>query len=220
MLQKNTIDFLKKLKNNNNKEWLDGHRALFEAAKSDFESLVSAIILQLGKLDSRFADLKLKDCIFRINRDVRFSKDKSPYKTNFGAAFSPGGKKSKSGGFYVHIEPGKSFIGGGVWMPEPSDLKKIRQEIDYNFKAFHNIVTHKQFVALFGQLDQESVLKNPPKGYDAENPAVEYLKLKSFVTGHAVKDPLLTDKELIKTIVTCYKALHPFLQFLNTAINE
>lgn len=218
MLQKNTIDFLKKLKNNNNKEWLVANRANYETAKADFELLTKEVLVLLTKWDSRYGDLKPKDCIFRINRDVRFSKDKSPYKTNFGAAFSPGGKKSIGGGFYIHVEPGKSFIGGGIWMPEPEQLRKIRQEIDYNYTAFKKIVSTKSFVTLFNELDKEASLKNPPKGYEPDNQAIEYLKLKSFVTGHSVSDSMLVDKELIKTIGVCYKTLNPLLTFLNTAI--
>lgn len=220
MLQKNTIDFLKNLKKNNTKEWFDANRKQYEAAKSDFENVVTDILTALSKHDKRFEELKAKNCIFRINRDVRFSKDKSPYKPNFGAAFAPDGKKSASGGFYVHIEPGQNFIGGGIWMPEAEQLKKIRQEIDYNFKDFTKIVTKKSFRDWFGDLDMEGALKNPPKGYDPDNPAIKYLKLKNFVTGHKLGDKELIDQNLLQTIEDAYKTIKPLLDFLQTAVKD
>ena len=140
MLQKSTVQFLRDLKKNNSKEWFDTNRKKYESAKNDYEALVGDVIKQLSKTDESIAHLEPKQCVFRINRDVRFSKDKSPYKTNMGMYFSKGGKKSFYAGYYFHLQPGGSFVAGGLWMPMPPELKKVRQEIDYNWEEFKKIV--------------------------------------------------------------------------------
>jgi len=220
MLRKSTIDFLKSLKKNNNRDWFEANRADYEAAKADFTTLVEQILGELSKMDAQFLELSAKDCMFRINRDVRFSKDKSPYKTNFGAGFTVGGKKSALGGFYVHVEPDQGFIGGGLWMPQPDQLKKIRQEIDYSFHEFNKIIENKAFKKTFGTLDMENALKNPPKGYEAENQAIEFIKLKSFVTGTSIQNNEWLEKGILTKISTSFKQLNPFILFINTAISS
>jgi uncharacterized protein (TIGR02453 family) len=132
-------------------------------------------------------DVDASKAIFRINRDVRFSKNKAPYKTNFGASINPGGKKSMIAGYYVHIEPGKSFLAAGTYMPEAPYLSAIRQEIDYNLEEFKKIVGAKDFKKEFTSLSVEDALKTVPKGYDKENPALEFLKLKHFHCGEGLK---------------------------------
>jgi uncharacterized protein (TIGR02453 family) len=150
MLQQTTIKFLKDLKKNNNKEWFDTNRKVYENAKADYAYFIDGIIKAHGKKDESIANLIAKNCMFRINRDIRFSKDKSPYKTNFGASISSGGKKIMKGGYYIHCEPGESFVAGGIYMPMPEDLNKVRQEIDYCFDEFKKIINHKNFKALYG----------------------------------------------------------------------
>src|ERR1700752_3186448 len=133
MLQKSTLKFLKDLRKNNTREWFEKNRPKYEAAKEDFALLVDNVIKQLGKKDEAIASLIAKDCTYRINRDVRFSKNKAPYKNNMAASLIPGGKKSINAGYYIQVQPGgESFIGGGRYMVEPLELKKIRQEIDYS----------------------------------------------------------------------------------------
>ena len=136
MLQSSTIHFLKSLKKNNNKEWFDKNRSQYELAKNDYLSLVTKVLNELQGFDPTLLELQPKQCIFRLNRDVRFSKNKDPYKTNFGASFSKGAKKIQTAGYYFHLEPGANFVGGGLWMPMAPDLHKVRQEIDYCFKEF------------------------------------------------------------------------------------
>lgn len=218
MLQKNTIDFLKSLKKNNNKPWFDENRKHYESSKADFEILVQSIIDALAKLNEQYGLLKPRDCMFRINRDVRFSKDKSPYKTNLGAGFTIGGKKSNMAGYYIHIEPGKMFIGGGLWMPDADSLKKIRQEIDYDFSTFEAIILEKKFCANFGDLSIENKLVNAPKGYEINNPAVEYLKLKSYTVTMSVLDEAVLNKSFVKKINEQIIVLNPFIEFINRAI--
>jgi uncharacterized protein (TIGR02453 family) len=219
MLQQSTVLFLKNLKKNNSKEWFDKNRKLYEAAKEDFTALVGNVITQFGKKDESIAVLQAKNCIFRINRDIRFSKDKSPYKTNMGASFCKGGKKAMLAGYYFHLEPGNSFVGGGIYMPEADTVKKIRQEIDYCFDEFKSIIKHKKFVAQYGDLDKnaEISLAREPKGYEKNNPAIDYLKLKSWIAMTPLSDTDITDKNLIKKVITAFEALQPMVEFLNKA---
>ncbi len=220
MLQSNTIQFLKKLEKNNTKPWFDANRALYEAAKADFLQLTAQVLKETAKFDASIAHLQPKECVFRINRDVRFSKDKSPYKTNMGMSIARGGKKGNFAGYYFHLEPGKSFVGGGLYMPMPDDLKKLRQEIDYNFADFQKIVQHKNFRAAYGDLDFDAALSlsRAPKGYEEDNPAIKYIKLKSFIATNTIADSTLTEKSLVKQITQSFKALHPLLNFINAAL--
>ncbi|HWC53755.1 MAG TPA: DUF2461 domain-containing protein [Chitinophagaceae bacterium] len=220
MLQPSTLKFLKSLKKNNNKPWFDAHRKDYESAKEDFATFVQAVIYKHGKKDKTISQLKAKDCMFRINRDVRFSKDKSPYKINMGAYINRGGKKSVFGGYYFHCEPGESFMGGGLWMPMPPELNKVRQEIDYNFNEFKKIVQSKKFKSIYKDLSRsvEYVLTRVPKGYEPTNPAAEYLKMKSFVALANLKDSDITSKNLISKTVEAFEALQPLVEFINEAV--
>ena len=220
MLQNSTIKFLKDLSKNNNKLWFDTHRENYEDAKIDFAGFIQSVIDKHGKKDKGIAHLKAKDCMYRINRDIRFSKDKLPYKNNMGAYICKGGKKSVFGGYYFHCQPGKSFVGGGLWMPMPAELSKVRQEIDYNFDSFKKIIGSGKFIAMYGDLskDAEYMLSRVPKGYDADNPAANYLKRKSFVAMSPLKDKESTSKDLTKKVLTSFEALQPLLEFINQSI--
>jgi uncharacterized protein (TIGR02453 family) len=216
-----SIQFLKALAKNNHKEWFDANRKKYEVAKADFAGLVSTIITAHGKKDAGIAALQPKECIFRINRDIRFSKDKSPYKAHFGASIAQGGRKSIFAGYYLHVQPGgNSFVGGGLWMPEPQELKKLRQEIDYCFDEFSTIINNKKFIAEYGEPERsaEYVLTRPPKGYEADNPAIEFIKLKSLVASRVIPDAALTDGTLAKQVIAAFATLQPLIQFINRAI--
>ena len=218
MLQASTLKFLKDLKKNNNKPWFDLNRKRYEEAKADFANFIQQVIDVQSKKDRTIASIKAKDCLFRINRDVRFSKDKSPYKTNFGASINKGGKKAFStAGYYFHLEPGQCFVGGGIYQPEPDVLKKVRQEIDYNFNDFKKIIHSKKFKSLYGDLDKsaEFTLSRVPKGYEPDNPAAEYLKLKSFIAFIQLKDEDLVSKNLVKKTIDAFTVLQPLLDFIN-----
>lgn len=221
MLEPATLRFLKGLKNNNNKPWFEAHRAAYEAARIDFQNFIQLVIDRLGKEDSTVAGLSARTCLFRINRDVRFSKDKAPYKTNFGASIKREGKKSVYAGYYFHLEPGKSFIGGGLWMPEASTLKKVRQEIDYNWDEFQSILKAQPFKTEFGDLYQGADMKlaTVPKGYEKQHPAIEYLKLKSFIAERNLSDEELTKATLHQKTITAFKALKPLLAFINHSLD-
>jgi len=223
MLQTSTLQFLKQLAKNNNKEWFDANRKKYDAAKADHLQSVQKIIDEFSKTDTTLSSLAAKDCLFRINRDIRFSKDKSPYKTNFGAYINANGKKSMNAGYYLHIQPGKSFVGGGMYQPDADALKKIRQEIDYNFDAFQNIFNHKKFKAVYTKgisKDGDVSLSRPPKGYDENNPAIEFIKLKSIIAMTPLTDAQITDKKFTLTVVRAFEALHPLIVFLNNALEN
>jgi len=223
MLQSATIKFLKDLKNNNNKPWFDANRKRYEEAKTDFAGFIQKVIDQHSKKDPTIKNLVAKDCMFRINRDVRFSKDKSPYKSNFGASINKGGRKAlHTAGYYFQVQPGRHFAGGGIWMPEPDELKKVRQEIDYNFADFKKIVGSKKFKSVYGDLDRsaEFLLSRVPKGYEPDNPAADYLKLKSFVAISFFTDADLVSKDLVKKTVAALEALQPLIEFINNGLTS
>jgi len=220
MLQATTLNFLAALKQNNHRDWFEKNRKRYEAAKADFEEFTAKVLAQLGKTDAGITHLQPKDCLFRINRDVRFSKDKSPYKTNFGMGISKGGKKGNDAGYYLHCEPGNAFVGGGLWMPMAPELKKVRQEIDYCFKEFKAIISSKKFKLVYGNVNKnpENSLTRPPKGYDENNPAIAYIKLKGFVGMAPLADADLLGKDAVKKAVSAFEALKPLLDFLNRAL--
>jgi uncharacterized protein (TIGR02453 family) len=220
MLQPATFKFLKDLKKNNNKPWFDAHRNFYEDAKKDFGGFIQALIDLHGRKDPGIKTLKAKDCMFRINRDIRFSKDKSPYKSNFGASINRGGKKSIFAGYYFHCEPGQSFVGGGMWMPTPPDLKKIRQEVDYCFDEFKKIVESKKFKSVYGGLyrGEDASLVKVPQGFEKDNPAADYLRLKSFIAMKPLKDSEINAKDLLKKCGEAFETLQPLLAFMNRAV--
>ncbi len=168
MLDPHTLKFLAQLKKNNNKSWFDAHRLQYEAAKINFSNFIQLVIDGVQKTDTTITGITPKDCLFRINRDIRFSKDKTPYKTAMGASIKCGGKKSPFAGYYFHLEPGNSFIGGGMWLPEAAALKNMRQEIDYNQQEFEAIRKEKSFKKTYGDLYKgaDQSLTNVPKGYE------------------------------------------------------
>ncbi|HET9431040.1 MAG TPA: DUF2461 domain-containing protein [Chitinophagaceae bacterium] len=222
MLQPSTLKFLKDLKKNNNKPWFEKHRPAYERARKDFSDFIQDILNAHVKKDPNLKDLTAKNCLYRINRDIRFSKDKTPYKTNFAASLDKGGKQSGLAGYYFQLEPGRSFFGGGIWMPPTDRLKKIRQEIDYCFDEFNGILNNKKFKLLYPELYKgESVqLSRVPQGFEKENPAAEYLRFKSWLVLKELTDEDVLAPGLLKKTLSGFEALQPFLQFLNRAAEE
>lgn len=220
MLNSTTLQFLTDLKQNNNKEWFDANRKRYESAKADYHQLAQTLINEAKRINPVFEHLQVKDCVFRINRDIRFSTDKSPYKTNFGIVLQPLGKRLQAAAYYCHIDPSECFVGGGIWHPEAPIVKKIREEIDYDFKGFKKILDSTDFKKTFGDLDVEEgqKLQRPPKGYDDANPAIEYLKLKSFTTSAPIDVTLMTTPKFKDIVTENFKVITPFIDFLNKAI--
>ena len=219
MLQPSTFKFLNSLNKNNNKLWFDANRKQYEQAKQDFLLLTEQLIAGIAVFDPPIALLKAKDCLFRINRDVRFSKDKSPYKNNIAGYFNRNGKKGIGAGYYLHIEPGKSFAAGGMWMPEPKELANIRQEIDYSFDSWKKIIGNATFKKTFIEGIKGEALVRPPKGYDETNPAIRYLKMKNFVVTKPFTDTEIQSKAFVKDVASTFKAMKPMIDFLNSAID-
>lgn len=220
MLQPATLQFLKNLQKNNNKPWFDKNRSQYETAKADILLLTECLISTISKFEPAMANLVAKDCTFRINRDVRFSKDKSPYKNNFACYFNKDGKKGNGAGYYLHIQPGKSFAGGGIWMPETNVLASIRQEIDYNYTEWKKMLSNSLFKKTFEKgIQSETSLSRPPKGYDELNPAIKYIKMKSFIVSNNFSDAELLSNNFVKNITKTFSTMKPLINFLNTAID-
>jgi len=220
MIKAETFDFLKDLAENNNRDWFQDNKIRHDDARSNVLEFVSELIKGLSRIDKTIpADLDPKTCVMRIYRDVRFSLNKTPYKTNFGAGISQNGKNFNGPGYYLHIHPEESFIAGGCWMPEADMLKSIRQEIDYSGTDFRAIIASKEFRKYFGEPDQEYKLKTMPKGYTVDHPEIEYLKLKSFTFTHPIKPKDLTRADAAKNILEGFEILHPFMIFLRNAIS-
>ncbi len=209
------LRFLQALAEHNHKEWMDANKKWYEEERKQLITFTQALLDGLAADQPAFAAINPKDCLFRINRDIRFSKDKSPYKTNFGVYLNPEGKKSPKGGYYMHIADNSSFVGGGIWMPEAEHLKNIRQEIDYNWETFNDIISDKLFVNTFKGLNEDDKLSRPPKGYEAGNPAIDYLKLKSFTALKPLSNQDLSSDKLVKNCLDAFTTLKPLLEFLN-----
>lgn len=221
MINNETIKFLKGLANNNNKAWMDKNKNLYLASKTDFEAFVTLLLKKSLSFDKELQDLGVKDCTFRLNRDIRFSKDKTPYKVNMGASLNKGGKKSIYAGYYFHLEPGgKSFAGGGIWMPMAPELKLIRQEIDYCHREFEKILNAKKFKSQYGTLEttEDVKLTNLPRGYDKANPAIEFVKLKSILATRPIADSDLSKPDLLTNTLKAFEALTPVIKFINRAL--
>lgn len=213
------IPFLLELAENNNKNWFDEHRDEYQEARLEVLDLVEKLLKQLSYTTPWVTTIKPSSCLFRINRDIRFSKNKEPYKTHTGIFIAPGGRSSGNPGFYLHIEPSNSFIGGGLYAPDPKVLQAIRQEIYFNAAEFKQIVLDKVFNQTFGDLMDEQ-LKRPPKGFPADFPDIEWLKYKHYVVSHTLDDSFLEFDKLLKTSMDTFLKMHPFIAFLNQAIQN
>lgn len=219
MIKPETFAFLRNLAANNHREWFIEHKEEYELARQNALDFTGRVITELAKADKTIPpDLDPKSCVMRIYRDVRFSKDKTPYKINIGIGISGNGKNFHGAGYYLHIEPGKSFVAGGAWMPETEHLKAIRQEIDYNGSALRAILNAPDFVKIFGKLSDEDTLKTTPKGYDADHPDIDLIKLKSFVASAPISDAELSRPTASNRIVEMFGSLQPLTVFLRNAI--
>lgn len=221
MIEKSTLQFLSQIKKNNNKPWFEKNRSKYELAKANLTNFSEQMIKGISTFDPSVSAVVPKDTLFRFYRDVRFSKNKSPYKTNMAVYINRDGKKADSPGYYIHIEPGNSFMATGIWMPEPDTLASIRQEIDYNFPAWKKIITARSFRSGFPDgLSQEDKLTRPPKGYEKDNPAIDFLLLKSFIVTRTLTNDELTNRSSAKFISKQFSGSKPFIDFLRVAISE
>ena len=223
MLQPATLQFFRELRENNNKAWFDLNRPRYEEVKKDYHRLTASLLQRMQAVEPALAHLQVKDCIFRINRDIRFSKNKDPYKTHLSIIMTPYGKRMDYAGYYLHIDEAEgSFAGGGLYMPMPEALKKVRKEISNFFDDFMEIIQYPSFKDTYQKLDREDslVLTRPPKGYSDDNPAITYLKFKSFTATQAISGNQLTNPNTIDKVVATLTDLKPFIGFLNRALRE
>lgn len=212
-----TIEFLVDLKDNNNREWFNENRVRYDLALQNFKEFTDKLILSIASFDKSIASLEAKDCIFRIYRDVRFGRDKNPYKTNMGAYIARGGRKSPFAGYYFHLEPEGSFVSGGIYMAPNPILKKIREDIDFYHEGFREIVESEDFQKTFTSIGSES-LKRVPSGFSPDSPVAKYLMLKHITPSRPLSTNEVLDTNLIEKISSNYKLMFPLITFLNRAI--
>ncbi len=216
---KTVLDFLSDLQKNNHKEWMDLNKSRYQHAKKEFENLVKILIDRIALFDESIAGIQPKNCIFRLNRDIRFSNDKRPYKENMGAFITREGKKGMDGGYYLHIQPGQSMLAGGTYMPPADILKKIRQEIDYNPNPLLDFMASQPFRKYFGEFEGER-LKTAPKGYPPDHPNIDLLNLKSLIVTHSLTDHQVINDQFVDYILEVFSAMKPLNDYLKVAINE
>lgn len=218
-ISKSTFQFLKDLRENNDRDWFNANKDRYLVAKEEFDQFIDALIAEIGKFDPTVSHFTAKDCVFRIYRDVRFSKDKSPYKTHFGAHITSAPKKSEihtRAGYYIHLEPGDSMLAGGAYMPESKWLRSIREKIYSNTADFKKILNNKSFKEYFGTIEGEK-LKKAPKDFPIDHPEIELLKQKSFLASHKLKDKDVLSGDFLDHAGKVFKTLYPFDAFLNSA---
>ena len=211
------LDFLDNLSQNNVKAWFDTHRADYESARDIFSQFVDYLIDEFRTTDN-LQGLSARDCITRIYRDILFSRDKSPYHTNFSAIIGPGGKKSITQGYYISIQPhDQSIVAGGLHMPDPEQLNRFRQAIDRHAGEFKAITADPAFVEQFGSIEGER-LKTAPKGYDRAHPEIALLRLKEVVAVHHFSDQAVLAADFPEKVLTACRAMKPFVDYLNEVI--
>jgi uncharacterized protein (TIGR02453 family) len=210
-IEASTLKFLKELGNNNNREWFQSHKGQYEQTLQNIKTSAEEVKQLLSK-----KDLIEEAKVFRIYRDVRFAKDKAPYKTNMGVHFTRA-TQQRRGGYYLHIEPGNSFAGGGFWAPSPEDLKRIRDEFAFDDKPIRKITAAKAFVKYFGSLQGEE-LKTAPSGYDKNHPAIDLIRKKQYVVMRKFTDKEVADKNFIKEVVLTFEAMRPYFDYMSEVL--
>lgn len=219
MISPETYLFLADLRLNNHRNWFEENRDRYEAARQDFLAFVQELIHQIAEFDPAVATLEAKDCMFRIYRDTRFSRNKEPYKPNFAAVISPGGRKSPLAGYYLHLQPGETFLGGGSYLPPAPQLKQIRAHIDQQAAKLREITSAKEFQETFGELRGES-LKTAPRDYPKDHPDIDLLRKKGFWVSHPVADEQVDQPDFAAYCARVYQTMQPLNAYLNEALND
>lgn len=213
------LNFLSELKQNNNKEWFNQNREWYQACRDKVVFLTGVMIQEASKFDDEIASLDPRNCIFRIYRDVRFSHDKTPYKTHIGTYISKGGRKSINAGYYFHIEPGGSFVSGGCWSPPADALKAIRTEIFDHAEEFKKLIQDAKFMKIFPEMYDDK-LKTAPKGFPKDFADIDLLKYKSYAFLSPLSDTVVTGDGIVEKINTSMKHIYPVNRFLNGALDK
>ena len=214
-IQQSTVNFLKELKSNNNREWFAENKERFLVANDSFISFADDILLEMSKIDS-IETISGKKSVFRIYRDVRFSKNKTPYKNHFSGSLKRATEELR-GGYYFHVEPGNSFIGGGFWGPNPKDLLRIRKEININAEELIAVISTKKFISNFGNLQGET-LKTAPRGFDRNHANIELLRLKQFIVSKKISDEEILGKDFSNVVVDTFKEMRPFFDYMSSVL--
>ena len=217
VISKDTIQFLNQIKLNNNKPWFEKNRSSYEKSRAEYLGFVAKLIEGIRKIEA-IPEKEPVKYIQRIYRDIRFSKDKTPYKTFFSSIIERG-PEIRNCPLYVQIQPGRSMLGGGIWDPLPETLKKIRQEIDYNGVGLKKITNSKEFQKYFGKISGAK-LARPPKGYEADNPNIELLKFKQLFVQRIFDDELVLSRHLIPEMLKSYRAALPFFTYFDIVMGE
>jgi uncharacterized protein (TIGR02453 family) len=220
LMMEELFAYLKALRANNNREWFKAHKERYDALHGEFVAIVERLIDRIATFDPEIAGLDAKSCVYRIYRDIRFSTDKTPYKTHFGAYMTGyGGRTSPYGGYYLHIEPDNSLVSGGVWCPDPKMLKRLRRDIYDQIEEFTDILEDEHFKKVYGALEGET-LKRMPDGFPKDSPYGEILKHKYFIVSSGKPEEFFYTKDWMEKVVEDFRLLYPFNRFLNYTIGE
>ena len=215
------IQFLSALSENNNREWFTENKKWFDKCKKEFDQLSTALISKIAEFDDDIKNVEASECEFRIYRDVRFSHDKTPYKTHFGVfVASAGGRKSQRGGYYLHLDPAGCFVGVGVWCPQPNLLKALRKSVYDNIDELNEIRFEKNFASKFQKFFEEDKLKTVPAGFPKDFAEAELLKLKHYLVEYKFDAALLDSDDFVNKISDIFKTAYPFNKFLNYIVDE
>lgn len=214
------LDFLTQLKLNNNRDWFLENKKWYSASKKEMESFVTEMIKIISAIDPSVQSPAMKDCMFRIFRDVRFGADKSPYKTNFGAFIARGGRKTAFPGYYFHFEPGESMLAAGVYQPEPDTLKMLRNEVYFHSSELKEIIEKPSFQKYFTELGDFDKMKKAPKDFPSDFADIELLKYRSYIVSHQFSDKIIASANYPKQVLEMLQELQPFMKFLNRALSN
>ncbi len=216
---KNTLSFLEDLARNNNRDWFNENKKAYQDALDTFREFIGTILVGISKTDPSVGSLEAKDCIFRIYKDVRFSKDKTPYKTHFGGWMAKGGRKSTDAGYYFHLEPGNTFMAAGVWMPPKEQLTLIRQEIMYNPTEYFKIINDPLIGKAYERGGKEDMLKKGPAGFPKDFEFMEEIKYKHYIFSKNYENKDVINSAFAKKVTHDYKGLYPFVDYLNHSMS-
>ena len=215
VIEKESIDFLKTLSKNNNRDWFNKHKDEYIEAHNNMIAFADALLVEMNKHD-KMETSSGKESMFRIYKDVRFSKDKTPYNTHWSGAFKRATKKLR-GGYYFHIKPGDSFLAGGFWMPEPNDMKRIRQDIESNYKAWKKLLADKTLVKTFGKMIGEQV-GSAPRGYSKDHPAIDLLRYKQFLLRYDFTDKEVCSSDFLHKVNDVFIKMRPFFNYMSEVL--
>ena len=216
---KNILSFLEELTRNNNRDWFNENKKAYQDALDTFREFIGTILVGVSKTDPSVGSLEAKDTIFRIYKDVRFSKDKTPYKTHFGGWMAKGGRKSTDAGYYFHLEPGNTFMAAGVWMPPKEQLTLIRQEIMYNPSEYFKIINDPLISTAYERGGKEDMLKKGPAGFPKDFEFMEEIKYKHYIFSKNYENKDVIKSGFAEKVTQNYKGLFPLVDYLNHAMS-